>query len=173
MNEIMDAKFERRKQHIEEIRREVERNRLGCSLETAGKEDTGSIWAAAGWELRRYGGRLLKLLRVGGRRPKTRRSLAGGSKTVDTDEPARDRRGPKSASSRVRRLLPLVLSTMASQALLVVLAPTIVEAGRAFGASVGADRPGPAAVLGGALGSLVLIAPLLGRLRVPPLAFWG
>ena len=173
MNEIMDAKFEPRKQHIEEIRREVERNRLGCSLETAGKEDTGSIWAAAGWELRRYGGRLLKLLRVGGRRPKTRRSLAGGSKTVDTDEPARDRRGPKSASSRVRRLLPLVLSTMASQALLVVLAPTIVEAGREFGASVGAVGQARSALAGAAIASSLLVAPFLDRLGVRPLLLWG
>lgn len=56
---------------------------------------------------------------------------------MDVDEPARDGRGRENTSSRARRLLPLVLATMASQALLVVLAPTIVEVGREFGASVG------------------------------------
>lgn len=116
MDVIMDPRFEARKHHLEGMRREVERNRSRKSLERAGKEDVGPHRAAAGREPRRYGGRLLKLLRVVERRPKTRRS----------------------ASSRVRRLLPPVLATMASQALLVVLAPTIVEVGREPGASVGA-----------------------------------
>jgi hypothetical protein len=87
MSEIVDPKFESRKQHLEGTRREVKRNRLRKPLERAGKEDTGSRRAAAGWELRRYGGRLLKLLRVGDRRPKTRGSLMGSSKMVDADEP--------------------------------------------------------------------------------------
>src|SRR3712207_9306046 len=81
------------------------------TLFRSGMEDTGSHRAAVVWELQRYGGRLLKFLRVGGRRPNWRR-------------------GQRSASPRVRRLVPLVPATMASQAVLVVLAPTILEVGR-------------------------------------------
>ncbi|WP_127128689.1 MFS transporter [Georgenia sp. SYP-B2076] len=53
------------------------------------------------------------------------------------------------AASRVRALVPLVLGAMASQALLVVLAPTIVAIGADLGASVatvGRARPVTAAV---------------------------
>src|SRR3712207_239251 len=51
-----------------EMKREVERNRLRKSQKEVGKEDTGSRRAAVVWELQRYGGRLLKILRVRGRR---------------------------------------------------------------------------------------------------------
>ena len=42
MSEIVDSRFESRKQHLEGMRREVKRNRLRKPLERAGKEDTGS-----------------------------------------------------------------------------------------------------------------------------------
>ena len=77
------------------------------------------------------------------------------------------------ASSRVRRLVPLVLASMASQALLVVLTPTIVEVGRDFGVSVGAVGQARSAFAGAAIVSSLVIAPLLDRLGVRPLLLWG
>lgn len=94
-------------------------------------------------------------------------------KKVGTDEPGRRRRGQEGRSSRVRRLLPLVLATMASQALLVVLAPTIVEVGREFGTSVAAVGQARSALAGTAIASSLGIAPLLDRLGVRPLLSWG
>jgi len=46
----------------------------------------------------------------------------------------------RAATRRVAPLVPLVLATMASQALLVVLSPTIVAIGDDLGASVSAVR---------------------------------
>ena len=136
------------------MKREVERNRLRKSKKEVGKEDTGSRRAAVVWELQRYGGRLLKVLRVRGRRPN-------------------EGRGQRSASSRVRRLLPLVLATMASQAVLVVLAPTILEVGREFRASVGAVAQARSVLAGAAIASSLGIAPFLDRIGVLPLLLWG
>ena len=76
-------------------------------------------------------------------------------------------------SSRVRRLLPLVLATMASQALVVVLAPTIVEVGREFGASVGVVGQARSALAGAAIATSLGLAPFLDRLGVRPLLSWG
>lgn len=77
------------------------------------------------------------------------------------------------ASARVRRLLPLVLATMASQALLVVLAPTIVEVGHDFGISVGVVGQARSVLAGAAIATSLGIAPLLDRLGVRPLLFAG
>ncbi len=92
---------------------------------------------------------------------------------MDVDEPARDGRGRENTSSRARRLLPLVLATMASQALLVVLAPTIVEVGREFGASVGAVGQARSALAGAAIVTSLALAPFLDRLGIRPLLLWG
>jgi len=62
---------------------------------------------------------------------------------------------------------------MASQALLVVLAPTIVEVGREFGTSVGAVGQARSALAGAAIAASFGIAPLLERLGVRPLLLWG
>ena len=81
--------------------------------------------------------------------------------------------GRGSASARVRRLLPLVLATMASQALLVVLAPTIVSVGRDFGVSVGVVGQARSVLAGAAIAASLGIAPLLDRLGVRPLLLAG
>lgn len=76
-------------------------------------------------------------------------------------------------SSRVRRVLPLILATMASQALLVVLAPTIVGVGQDFGASVGAVGQARSVLAGAAIATSLGIAPSLDRLGVRPLLSAG
>jgi predicted MFS family arabinose efflux permease len=76
-------------------------------------------------------------------------------------------------SSRVRRLIPLVLATMASQALLVVLAPTIVGVGQDFGVSVGVVGQARSVLAGAAIAASLGIAPLLDRLGVRPLLVVG
>lgn len=85
----------------------------------------------------------------------------------------RRKQGRRRASSRVRSLLPLVLASMASQALLVVLTPTIVEVGRDLGVSVGAVGQARSALAGAAIVSSLAIAPLLDRPGVRPLLLWG
>lgn len=62
------------------------------------------------------------------------------------------------------RLTPLVLATMASQALLVVLSPTIVAIGRELGASVGAVGQARSVTAGVAIVTSVLIAPRIDAL---------
>jgi predicted MFS family arabinose efflux permease len=81
--------------------------------------------------------------------------------------------GRGSASARVRRLLPLILATMASQALLVVLAPTIVGVGQEFGVSVGVVGQARSVLAGAAIAASLGIAPLLDRLGVRPILFAG
>jgi predicted MFS family arabinose efflux permease len=76
-------------------------------------------------------------------------------------------------STRTRRLLPLVLATMASQALLVVLAPTIVEVGHEFGLSVGVVGQSRSVLAGASILSSLAIAPFLDRLGIRPLLAWG
>jgi predicted MFS family arabinose efflux permease len=87
--------------------------------------------------------------------------------------PAHQAQGRGSASARVRRLLPLVLATMTSQALLVVLAPTIVSVGQDFGVSVGVVGQARSVLAGAAIAASLGIAPLLDRLGVRPLLFAG
>ena len=76
-------------------------------------------------------------------------------------------------SPRVRRLLPLALATMASQAVLVVLTPTIVEVGREFGVSVGAVGQARSVLAGASILSSFAIATFLDRLGIRPLLLWG
>ena len=85
-------------------------------------------------------------------------------------------RGPRTqagVSTRTRRLLPLVLATMASQALLVVLAPTIVEVGREFGVSVGVVGQSRSVLAGASILYSLAIVPFLDRLGIRPLLSWG
>jgi predicted MFS family arabinose efflux permease len=81
--------------------------------------------------------------------------------------------GQGSVPARVSRLLPLVLATMASQALLVVLAPTIVGVGQDFGVSVGVVGQARSVLAAAAIAASLGIAPLLDRLGVRPLLFAG
>ena len=86
--------------------------------------------------------------------------------TYETQRPAGD-------PSRTRRLLPLVMATLASQAVLVVLAPAIVEVGREFEASVGAVGQARSTLAGAAIASSLAIALFLDRLGIRPLLLWG
>jgi predicted MFS family arabinose efflux permease len=81
--------------------------------------------------------------------------------------------GQRRSLARVRALLPLVLATMASQALLVVLAPTIVGVGQQFGVPVGAVGQARSVLAGAAIAASLGIAPFLDRLGVRPLLFAG
>ncbi len=92
---------------------------------------------------------------------------------MDIDELAHGAQRQAGPSSRARRLLPLVLATMASQAVLVVLAPTIVEVGREFGASVGAVGLARSTLAGAAIVSSLALAPFLDRAGIRPLLLWG
>jgi predicted MFS family arabinose efflux permease len=67
----------------------------------------------------------------------------------------------------------LILATMASQALPVVLAPTIVEVGLEFGTQVGAVGQARSVLAGAAIATSFGIAPFLDRLGVRPLLSWG
>jgi predicted MFS family arabinose efflux permease len=60
-------------------------------------------------------------------------------------------------------VLPLVLATMAAQSLLVVLAPTMVAAGREFGTSVGTVGHARAIAAASAVAASLLIARLIDR----------
>jgi predicted MFS family arabinose efflux permease len=71
------------------------------------------------------------------------------------------------------RLVPLVLATMASQALLVVLSPTIVAIGRDLEASVGAVGQARSITAGVAIATSVAITPRLDALGVSPLLGLG
>jgi predicted MFS family arabinose efflux permease len=69
--------------------------------------------------------------------------------------------GQRRSLARVRALLPLVLATMASQALLVVLAPTIVGVGQQFGVPVGAVGQARSVLAGAAIATSLGVRPLL------------
>lgn len=92
---------------------------------------------------------------------------------MDIDELAHGAQRQAGPSSRARRLLPLVLATMASQAVLVVLAPTIVEAGRDLGVSVGVVGLARSTLAGAAIVSSLALAPFLDRVGIRPLLLWG
>lgn len=92
---------------------------------------------------------------------------------MDIDELSHGAQRPAGPSFRARRLLPLVLATMTSQALLVVLAPTIVEVGRDLGASVGAVGLARSTLAGAAIVSSLALAPFLDRVGIRPLLLWG
>src|SRR5215218_9856896 len=71
-------------------------------------------------------------------------------------------------SGRARRLAPLVLATMATQASIVVLAPLIVAIGEDLGASVSA-----VGLAGTVLAGSLAIGPLIDRIGVRPLIVRG
>jgi MFS transporter, YNFM family, putative membrane transport protein len=81
--------------------------------------------------------------------------------------------GPPRTSSRVRRLLPLVFATTATQAAIVVLAPLLVEIGRDLGASVSAVGVARSALAGTAFAGSLAIGPLIDRLGLRPLIVRG
>jgi hypothetical protein len=89
-------------------------------------------------------------------------------RTIDVGVSTHELSGQGRSSSRVRALLPLVLATMAAQALLVVLVPTIVEVGREFGASVGTVSQARSVLAGAAIPSSLMMVRLLDRLGVRP-----
>lgn len=72
-----------------------------------------------------------------------------------------------------RPLVPLVLSTIAAQASIVVLVPIVVEVGRELDASVSAIGQARAVLAVTAVVTAVFIGPLIDRLGVRPLLAWG
>jgi predicted MFS family arabinose efflux permease len=74
---------------------------------------------------------------------------------------------------RVRRLLPLVLATVATQASIVVLAPLLVEIGRELGASVSGVGIARSVLAGTAVAASLAIGPLIDRIGVRPLIVRG
>lgn len=76
-------------------------------------------------------------------------------------EPSEERVRPLRSGAA---LLPLVLATMGSQALLVVLAPTLVDVGRSLDASVGAVGQARTIAAAAAIGCSAAIPALLSRL---------
>jgi predicted MFS family arabinose efflux permease len=72
-----------------------------------------------------------------------------------------------------RPLLPLVLSTIAAQASIVVLVPIVVEVGRDLDASVSAIGQARAVLAVTAVVAALFIGPLIDRLGVKPLLGWG
>jgi predicted MFS family arabinose efflux permease len=72
-----------------------------------------------------------------------------------------------------RPLVPLVLSTIAAQASIVVLVPIVVEVGRDLDASVSAIGQARAVLAVTAVAAALFIGPLIDRLGVRPLLTWG
>jgi len=72
-----------------------------------------------------------------------------------------------------RPLVPLVLSTIAAQASIVVLVPIVVEVGRDLDASVSAVGQARAVLAITAVVAALFIGPLIDRLGVRPLLAWG
>jgi predicted MFS family arabinose efflux permease len=72
-----------------------------------------------------------------------------------------------------RPLIPLVLSTIAAQASIVVLVPIVVEVGRDLDASVSAVGQARAVLAVTAVVAALFIGPLIDRLGVRPLLTWG
>jgi predicted MFS family arabinose efflux permease len=72
-----------------------------------------------------------------------------------------------------RPLLPLVLSTIAAQASIVVLVPIIVEVGRDLDASVSAVGQARTVLAVTAVVAALFIGPLIDNLGVRPLLAWG
>jgi predicted MFS family arabinose efflux permease len=72
-----------------------------------------------------------------------------------------------------RPLIPLVLSTIAAQASIVVLVPIVVEVGRDLDASVSAVGQARAVLAVTAVLAALFIGPLIDKLGVRPLLTWG
>src|ERR687891_895245 len=72
-----------------------------------------------------------------------------------------------------RPLVPLVLSTIAAQASIVVLVPIVVEVGHDLDASVSAIGRARAVLAVTAVVAALFIGPLIDNLGVRPLLTWG
>ena len=72
-----------------------------------------------------------------------------------------------------RPLIPLVLSTIAAQASIVVLVPIVVEVGHHLGASVSAVGQARTVLAVTAVVAALFIGPLIDKLGVRPLLTWG
>jgi predicted MFS family arabinose efflux permease len=72
-----------------------------------------------------------------------------------------------------RPLIPLVLSTIAAQASIVVLVPIVVEVGHELDASVSAVGQARAVLAITAVAAALFIGPLIDRIGVRPLLAWG
>src|SRR5918997_1873569 len=72
-----------------------------------------------------------------------------------------------------RRLVPLVLATIATQSAIVVLAPLVVEIGRDLGASLSAVGLARSVLAAVAVGVSLAIGPLIDRVGVRPLILAG
>ena len=72
-----------------------------------------------------------------------------------------------------RPLLPLVLSTIAAQASIVVLVPIVVEVGDELGASVSAVGQARAVLAVTAVLAALVLGPKIDRIGVRPLLAWG
>jgi predicted MFS family arabinose efflux permease len=72
-----------------------------------------------------------------------------------------------------RRLVPLVLATVATQSSIVVLAPLVVEIGRDLGASVSAVGLARSVMAGTAVAVSLAIGPTIDRVGVRPLILGG
>src|SRR5918996_2440079 len=72
-----------------------------------------------------------------------------------------------------RPLVPLVLSTIAAQASIVVLVPIVVEVGRDLDASVSAVGQARTVLAVTAVVAALLIGPMIDRVGVKPLLTWG
>jgi predicted MFS family arabinose efflux permease len=71
-----------------------------------------------------------------------------------------------STQRRFAPIVPLILAAMASQGLLVVLAPTIVDVGRSFDASVGAVGQARSIAAAAAIGCSLLVPTILSRVGI-------
>ena len=108
----------------------------------------------------------------------TRHVARNQSGRLDTSPGARRVRGHGARLAEIlsglrRPLLPLVLSTIAAQASIVVLVPIVVEVGRDLDASVSAVGQARAALAVTAVIAALFIGPLIDRLGVRPLLTWG
>jgi predicted MFS family arabinose efflux permease len=81
--------------------------------------------------------------------------------------------GSTATPSRIRRLLPLVLATTATQASIVVLAPLLVEIGNTLDASVSAVGGARSVLAGTAVATSLAVGPVIDRVGVRPLIIWG
>jgi predicted MFS family arabinose efflux permease len=75
--------------------------------------------------------------------------------------------------TRRRRLVPLVLATIATQSSIVVLAPILAEIAGDLGASISAAGQARTILAGTAVAASLAIGPLIDRVGIRPLLVWG
>jgi predicted MFS family arabinose efflux permease len=75
--------------------------------------------------------------------------------------------------TRRRRLVPLVLATIATQSSIVVLAPILAEIAGDLGASISATGQARTILAGTAVAVSLAIGPLIDRVGIRPLLVWG